>query len=62
VAGAGKVTFFANLTQGRLVIKAVRADGSQIGRAESIVGLGDTPIYIQSLQGLRKILVHWKTT
>jgi hypothetical protein len=61
VEGAGEVTFFANRVQGRLVLKAVGADGSQIGRAESIVGLGDTPIYIRSTQGLYKILIHWKT-
>jgi hypothetical protein len=61
VTGAGQVTLLANLTQGRLVLKAVGADGSQIGRAESVTGLGDTPIYIRSSQGLYKILVHWKT-
>jgi hypothetical protein len=61
VAGTGEVTFFANRVQGRLVLKAVGADGAQIGRAESVVGLGDTPIYIHSAQGLYKILIHWKT-
>jgi len=60
VAGAGEVTFLANRTQGRLVINAKGADGAQIGRAESVVGLGDTPIYIQSAQGLYKIVIHWK--
>jgi len=54
------VTFLANRTQGRLVINAKGADGAQIGRAESVVGLGDTPIYIQSAQGLYKIVIHWK--
>ncbi len=61
VAGAGEVTFLANRTQGRLVINAKGADGAQIGRAESVVGLGDTPIYIRSAQGLYKIVIHWKT-
>ncbi len=61
VAGAGKVTLSANRTQSRLLLKAVGTDGTQIGRAESVVGLGDTPIYIRSARGLYKILVHWKT-
>jgi hypothetical protein len=60
LAGAGEVTFLAHLTQGRLVINATGADGAQIGRAESVVGLGDTPIYIRSAQGLYKIVIHWK--
>ena len=60
VTGAGRVTVLANLSQGRLVLKALAADGSQIGRAESVTGLGDTPIYIRSTQGLYKILIHWK--
>lgn len=61
VAGAGEVTFLANRTQGRLVINAKNADGAQIGRAESVVGLGDTPIYVRSAQGLYKIVIHWKS-
>jgi hypothetical protein len=61
VAGVGEVTFFANRSQGRLIIKAMAADGTQLGRAESLVGLGDTPIYVRSVQGLYKILIHWKT-
>jgi hypothetical protein len=59
--GVGNVKFFAHLNQGRLFVNAVGADGSPIGRAESLVGLGDTPIYIRSAQGLYKILIHWKT-
>ncbi len=61
VAGAGEVTVVANLAQGRLVLKAVGADGAQIGRAESLLGLVDTPIYIRSTQGLLRIVIHWKT-
>jgi hypothetical protein len=61
VTGAGRVTFFANREQNRLVLKAVGADGAQLGRAESLVGIGDTPIYIRSSKGLYKIIVHWKT-
>ena len=59
MTGAGRVTFFANREQNRLVLKAVGAHGAQIGRAESVVGIGDTPIYIRSAKGLYKIVVHW---
>ena len=61
VPGVGEVTFLANRSQGRLVLTAVGTDGAQLGRAESLVGLGDTPIYVRSAQGLIKILIHWKT-
>jgi hypothetical protein len=61
VSGKGRVTFLVNRTQNRLVIQAVGADGSQLGRAESVVGLGDTPIYVRSAQGLFKVIVHWST-
>jgi|HubBroStandDraft_3_1064219.scaffolds.fasta_scaffold852415_1 hypothetical protein len=61
VSGKGRVTFLANRTQNRLVITAVGVDGSQLGRAESVVGLGDTPIYVRSLQGLLKVIVHWRS-
>jgi len=61
VPGVGEVTFLANRSQGRLVLTAVGTDGVQLGRAESLVGLGDTPIYVRSSKGLIKILVHWKT-
>jgi hypothetical protein len=60
VVGTGKVRFFAHVNQGRLYLKAVGSDGAPIGRAESVVGLGDTPLYVRSSKGLYKILVHWK--
>jgi hypothetical protein len=59
VEGEGEIVFRAYRTQNRLMLKAFGANGIQVGRAESVVGLGDTPIYIQSEKGLYKILVHW---
>jgi hypothetical protein len=60
INGAGEVTFYADRSQTRLVIKAVDAHGAQIGRAETVVGIGDTPLYIRVTQGLYKIVVHWQ--
>ncbi len=59
VAGIGDVTFRAHRAQSRLLITAMTADGSLIGSAESMVALGDTPIFIRAPQGLYKIVVHW---
>jgi hypothetical protein len=61
VRGVGDITFLASRSQGRLVLSAVGTDGAQLGRAESVVGLGDTPIYIRSSKGLMRIVIHWKT-
>ncbi len=61
VPGVGEVTILANRSQGRLVLKAVGAAGAQLGRAESVMGLGDTPIYVRSSTSLVKIVVHWTT-
>src|ERR1700691_2484897 len=47
VPGVGEVTILANRSQGRLVLKAMAADGASLGRAESVVGLGDTVIYVR---------------
>jgi hypothetical protein len=60
IHGAGEVTFYADRSQTRLVVKAVDAQGVQIGRAETVVGIGDTPMYIRVTQGLYKIVVHWQ--
>jgi hypothetical protein len=61
VTGTGAVTLLANRSQGRLVIKAMDESGTLVGRAETIMGIGDTSLYIRSSRGLFKIMVHWKT-
>jgi hypothetical protein len=61
INGAGEVTFYADRSQTRLVVKAIDAHGVQIGRAETVVGIGDTPMYIRLTQGLYKIVVHWQS-
>lgn len=60
VAGDGEVKLFAKRVEGRVFVRAVGPDGAGIGRAESLVGLGDTPIFIRVPQGLYKVVVHWK--
>jgi len=61
VLDAGTVKLTASREQMRIVINAIAQDGGQIGRAESVVGLGDTPIYVRSARGLHKIMIHWKS-
>jgi hypothetical protein len=61
VPGVGEITILPNRSQGRLLLKAMGTDGVQLGRAESVAGLGDTVIYVRSPKGLMKLVIHWKT-
>lgn len=61
IPGVGKVTLAAKRTGVRLVIHARDAHGSEIGRAETVVGLNETRLYVSSPSGLRAILIRWKT-
>ncbi len=62
VIGVGKVLFKAKRNGGQIVIKAQGPDGKAIGRAETIVGLRSTPIYILTPSGLEKIEIVWTTS
>ncbi len=42
-----------------LVVHAKGPDGTVIGKAESVVGLRDTPIYVKTPSGLQKITIYW---
>jgi hypothetical protein len=57
----GQVTLLVSRNQNRLVLDAHGADGSRLGRAETVVGIGDTTLYIRSLRGLLKVVIHWKS-
>jgi hypothetical protein len=59
ISGLGQVTLFATRNGARLLVNAKAADGSALGRAETVVGLGETPLYVRSNSGLQRITVHW---
>lgn len=56
---AGRVQFSGQNKAGRIIVKAIGPEGKILGRAESISGIKETPIYIQTSLGLQKILVRW---
>jgi hypothetical protein len=59
IDGVGVVTLSARKSGNLLVVHARGADGVVIGKAETVVGLEDTPIYISTGAGLKKITIHW---
>ena len=58
VEGLGQLSLFATRTGVRIVVTAV-ATGTEVARAESVVGLGETPIYVRSAGELHKIIISW---
>ena len=60
VEGAGTVKLTASREGKLVVIQAIGAEGKVIGRAESTVGLNETPIYVTTPKGLKKLTVIWK--
>ena len=61
VEGVGTVKLIAKKNGNQLVVHAWNSDGKEIGRAESVVGLSETPIHILTPAGLKKITVYWAT-
>ncbi len=59
VDGSGEVSFTASKNGMQIVVHASRADGTVIGRAETVVGLTQTPIYVTTDSGLQKITIYW---
>ena len=60
VEGVGKVNLTATRDGTRIIVQAVKADGTVAGRAESVVGVNETPIYVQTPEGLKKLTILWK--
>ena len=42
------------------VIHAQNFDSKIKGKAETVIGLKETPIFVLTPNGLKKIIVHWK--
>ena len=59
VDGAGLVSLTAQKYGNQLVVHAEGPDGSVIGKAETVVGLTSTPIYVKTSEGLEKITIYW---
>lgn len=59
VDGRGEVSFTASKNGMQIVIHASTPDGTVIGKAESVVGLRETPIYVATDNGLQKITILW---
>lgn len=59
IDGLGTVSLTAQKNGKQLVVHAQGPDGEVIGKAETVVGLNDTPIYVMTPDGLQKITVFW---
>ena len=55
----GAVSLIARKNGNQLVVHARDPDGKIIGKAETVIGLKDTPIYIATSEGLKKITIYW---
>lgn len=56
----GLIRFSGKKDGNQIIVKALGSDGSVVGRAETVSGLNETPIYINSPQGLKKIILKWE--
>ena len=61
IDGVGSVRLTAQKNGNQLIVHAEGPNGNVIGKAESIVGLRDTPIYVKTSKGLEKITIFWGT-
>lgn len=59
VDGPGEVSFVGQRHGQQVVIHARNPEGEIIGRAETVIGLGQTPIYVLTGGGLEKITIRW---
>ncbi len=59
IDGVGAVSLVAQKSGNQLIVHAQDPDGTVIGKAESVVGLRDTPIYVMTPDGLHKITIFW---
>ena len=59
VEGAGRIKLIASKNGNQLIVHARGPDGTVIGRAESVIGVRDTPIYVSTSDGLQKITILW---
>jgi hypothetical protein len=61
ITGIGEVTFVAEARGNRLVIRALNPQRIVIGRAEVTRGLQEAPLYVNTPDGLQKIILQLVT-
>lgn len=61
IQGVGTVNFFARKNGNQIIVHAQDSAGKVIGKAETVAGLKQTPIYISASGGLEKITIYWGT-
>ena len=59
IEGVGRVQLTAHRSNKQVVVKASGPGRELLGRAETTVGLAETPVYVRTPDGLRKITVVW---
>jgi hypothetical protein len=59
VEGVGAVNLIARKNGNQLTVHAQGPDGKVIGKAETVVGLKQTPIYVLTDDGLKKVTIYW---
>ncbi len=61
IEGVGKVKLTARRNNAQVVIQAAGPGQELLGRAETTIGLAETPVYVRTPGGLKKITVVWGT-
>ena len=59
VDGLGEVSFIGSKNGNQVIVHAQDPDGKVIGKADTVIGLNQTPIYVLTDGGLKKITIYW---
>lgn len=59
IEGVGQVELTAQRDGSRVVVLAVGNNGEVLGKAETVIGLKETPLYLQSKNGLQPVTLYW---
>ena len=59
IEGVGKVQLTARRNNTQVVVQAKGPGQELLGRAETTIGLAETPVYVRTTTGLRKVTVVW---
>jgi hypothetical protein len=60
VQGVGSVKLTARREGKQLVVQALGPDEKVIGRAETVIGVKETQVFVATPQGLKTLTVLWK--